>query len=399
MRIFKYLNILIGTTLLLGCAARPARAQFIGYSSPQSAQQTLAPAGTACTGSNQVFTVGNLGQTQHLILGTPSGTTTFTLNVYGTDSLGNIIKISDNGFKASGQIPVQAAGYYPVIKVYVSCTPAVSGTFGLTYSGTSATNPIQDGDFLLEHISKGLFWQVAANTSQGAGLNPPFGNSSSTLMFVYVSSPVSGSTLSVQCSDTSGSVLSVLAFNLANTSSTQTFSIPPGPCPIELVSYTNGGAAGTFTLTQTFTLPGTISSTTSAANLSSPLNEAVPLTEKGARWSEYSTQAAGFQAKASISAGATGVRHVVDCVSYSAGAITAPAATVLEINLRDGATGAGTIIWQKWITIPATAAPHYDANFCGLNLIGSAATAMTLEFSAGLTNENESVSLTGYDVQ
>ena len=93
------------------------------------------------------------------------------------------------------------------------------------------------------------------------------------------------------------------------------------------------------------------------------------------------------------------MRHVCDCVSIAAGAAAAPTATVLTINLRDGATGAGTVIWSTEITAGATAANHGNVNLCGLNLIGSAATAMTLEFSALLTNEYEAVTLTGYDVQ
>ncbi len=124
------------------------------------------------------------------------------------------------------------------------------------------------------------------------------------------------------------------------------------------------------------------------------------LTEKSGRWSVTSNPAAGSQATASQTAGATGVRHVVDCIAYSAAATTAPTLTALTINLRDGASGAGTVRWTYQVAIPATtgqAVAPFSA--CGLALYGSAATAMTLEFSAGLANLIQSVSLSGYDVQ
>lgn len=136
----------------------------------------------------------------------------------------------------------------------------------------------------------------------------------------------------------------------------------------------------------------------SASTLSSSTNSGT-VSEKGARWSVLSVPATGSQATASKAAGAAGVRHVADCVSYSAAAAVAPAATTLVVSLRDGASGAGTVLWTTVVVAPATSATHVNFNFCGLNLIGSSATAMTLEFNNPLASENESVTLTGYDVQ
>jgi hypothetical protein len=119
-------------------------------------------------------------------------------------------------------------------------------------------------------------------------------------------------------------------------------------------------------------------------------------TRQGMNWSQIHAPAANSQATTSRAA-ATGVRHVAYCVGYTLTATTAPAATSLNVVLRDGATGAGTIIWQH--TVVATAGtgnlvtPH---TVCGLNIAGTAGTAMTLEFSAGLTNAVQVVSLTGY---
>ncbi len=122
------------------------------------------------------------------------------------------------------------------------------------------------------------------------------------------------------------------------------------------------------------------------------------LVEKSSRWMVTSNPAAGSQATASI-ANEASVRHVADCVSFSAGSTTAPALTALTVNLRDGATGAGTIIWTYQVVITAVAqqnvAPH---SICGLNLTGTTNTAMTLEYSAALANLIESVSVSGYNV-
>jgi hypothetical protein len=137
----------------------------------------------------------------------------------------------------------------------------------------------------------------------------------------------------------------------------------------------------------------TVSTTLTARN-----SIGAQLTEKGSRWTVIHNPAANSQATASIASEAS-VRHVVDCVSFSAGATTAPALTALTVNIRDGASGAGTIIWTYQVIIPAatgqSVAPH---SICGLNLVGTTATAMTAEFSAGLTSLIESVSISGYNV-
>lgn len=135
------------------------------------------------------------------------------------------------------------------------------------------------------------------------------------------------------------------------------------------------------------------------AATSTARNEAgAQITEKGSRWGSFSNPAAGSQATISLAAEAS-VRHVADCVSFSAAATTAPALTALTINLRDGATGAGTILQTWQVAIPATTGTLVaPLSVCGLNLVGTTNTAMTLEFSASLANLIESVSLTAFNV-
>lgn len=134
-------------------------------------------------------------------------------------------------------------------------------------------------------------------------------------------------------------------------------------------------------------------STTTAVNL-----VGAGVSEKGSRWTEISNPAAGSQATASIAA-ESAVRHVADCISFSAGSTTAPALTALTVNLRDGATGAGTVIWTKQVIVPNSTGQNVTPfAFCGLNLVGTTNTAMTLEFSASLANLIEEVSLSGFNV-
>lgn len=111
-------------------------------------------------------------------------------------------------------------------------------------------------------------------------------------------------------------------------------------------------------------------------------------------WSVTNTPAANTQATVTKAAGGTTVRHVATSITACfVGTVTA---APVQINLRDGASGAGTILRTWFIGIP-TANGGDCVNLSGLNITGSANTAMTLEFvAAGGANTNETVTLTGY---
>lgn len=401
----KRLAKLLGAIALLATlGAIPARAQYIGNVGIQTTQQTLAPAGTACTGILQTFTTSNLGQTQHYATVTPSNVTLMQVGIIGLDAAGNSTQISDTiqpALNNNGSATVAGSGYFPKTVVNVVCT---GGTFTLTYSGTSATSNLTTGGYQTGLIVKTLFGSAASQGSNLIALTAltPFGSSEGKIIFKYNTAAVTGSTLSVQCTSNGATFpLSVgWVFPLANNTNLQTFAVPAMECPLFTATYTSGGAsANTLIGDYIFDELGQNSLTATAPNLTSALNLGPALSEKGARWSQVSTPAAGSQGTASKAAGAAGVRHVADCVTWSAGSIAAPAATQLVINLRDGASGAGTILWQTTLTTTTTAGAAGNGFLCGLNLIGSSATAMTLEFSALLANESESVTLTGYDVQ
>ena len=112
-------------------------------------------------------------------------------------------------------------------------------------------------------------------------------------------------------------------------------------------------------------------------------------------WSATNTvNAAVTAASASKAVGGGTVRHVATGVTlcYSDSAI----AGVSQVNLRDGATGAGTII-RSWLIAVPVAGDSQCENLSGLNMTGSANTAMTLEFGAATAaTSSKTVTLTGY---
>jgi hypothetical protein len=122
------------------------------------------------------------------------------------------------------------------------------------------------------------------------------------------------------------------------------------------------------------------------------------LVENGSRWSKVSTPAVSTLATASIAAEAS-VRHVATGVCFSAGSTTAPALTKLNINLRDGASGAGTVLASWTVIIPAATGQNVAPTCFPVGpFVGTTNTAMTLEFSALLTSLFEDVTLSGYNV-
>jgi hypothetical protein len=383
--------------------ALPGWGQYIGSVSPQTVQKTLAPAGTACTGADQIFAVQNLGQGNHYASATANAAvTSFQMEIDGVDSAGNIYRISDQLRGKQGYLggSVAGSGYFPIVRVRVNCLPVTTGTFTLTYNGGSAISPINSGSFLFSQVDKPIALGAPQATALTDVFQTPFGNSSGRLTFEWISASAAGASASVSCAGAFAlGGIWTWTFPIVSTLAPQTFPLPDVPCTSVSVAYAGVAGASTYNLEYIFNAPGFHTSSYAVA-LSSALNLSPMLVEKGSRWDVVNAPSVSTQASASQTAGAaTGVRHVADCVSYSAGAITAPTATQLTINLRDGATGAGTVIWSKTVVIPATAVNHLDGNFCGLNLLGSVATAMTLEFSAALTNEFESVTLTGYDVE
>lgn len=110
----------------------------------------------------------------------------------------------------------------------------------------------------------------------------------------------------------------------------------------------------------------------------------------------HHTPAANTQATISQSAGAGSLRNVCTSITATWSSDAAPSAAQVKVYLRDGATGAGTIKWSATLSLPATAGANTGVTIAPLWIVGTAATAMTLEFSAaGGANTYEDVSMTG----
>lgn len=172
-------------------------------------------------------------------------------------------------------------------------------------------------------------------------------------------------------------------------------SVPTAQSPAILFLSSNVGGAQPAATAELARMA--VASTLTARTLSSVL-----MAEKGARWMVVSFPAANAQGTASIAAEA-GVRHVVDCVTWAGDSSAAVTAAAGNLAVRDGATGAGTVIWQVAIAHQVAAGAGIQTiapnTVCGLNLVGTTNTAMTAELNAGVTGEVQSVSISGFNVQ
>lgn len=95
-----------------------------------------------------------------------------------------------------------------------------------------------------------------------------------------------------------------------------------------------------------------------------------------------------------------GQRHRATAVSIivCAESATAPTAANLTVTLRDGSSGAGTIlmVWRIHVAADMLSKNIAQISLGGLNVVGTVNTAMTLEFDAADINIFEVVNLTGY---
>lgn len=122
----------------------------------------------------------------------------------------------------------------------------------------------------------------------------------------------------------------------------------------------------------------------SAANLHSYLTQNALLTSEPGQWSNsYVTTTVNTQATVSQASAGAGKRNVLNwfvCGLYNdaTGSVQVP----LAFNIRDGGTGAGTLLWSVYLSLAATASiASQPFMLNGLNVPGSAATAMTFETS------------------
>src|SRR6266542_620813 len=164
--------------LSVGGMISPARAQFIGYTSPQTLATSI-----ACTGSTQTYPINNLGQTQHYlsIANISTGTTQLQAAIQGVDVQGNVFQISDvlelgGSNLGSRQGNLTASGYFPKIQVAITCSPN-TGTYSASYSGAWGTFNVNAGAYLTAQIDKVSFSGADATVNQTNIFQTPFGSS------------------------------------------------------------------------------------------------------------------------------------------------------------------------------------------------------------------------------
>jgi hypothetical protein len=226
-------------------------------------QQTLAPSGTPCTGSAQIFPINNRNQTQHYAyVVTNSTVTNLVMQIQGLDASGNLYIISDTSTVAQpitgNNSSLQGSGYFPTVQISIKCLPATTGMFTLSYSGGQAITNVNVGSYLISQQDKTIGSTAPAGTTYSTGIfQSPFGNSYGVLYFEYTGAGPAGSTLNITCQTQNG-IGSGFAFNLASTTSVQqTFPVPAQSCANVTIQYTAGGAsAATYLLDYVFVPPG-----------------------------------------------------------------------------------------------------------------------------------------------
>ena len=98
----------------------------------------------------------------------------------------------------------------------------------------------------------------------------------------------------------------------------------------------------------------------------------------------------GAQATATGAAGVGGQKKVVTGFQFRIGANVQLGAATIGCYVIDGASGGGTYLYREVIAITTTGAALH---LTGLSILGTANTAVTIEFSAGLAGATESVNL------
>jgi hypothetical protein len=244
--------------VLAGCAPRRAQAQFIGYVSPQTVQQTLATAKT-CSGAVQTLAINNLGQTQHYLqVASVAGVTSFKAQLVGQDGFGNTYPISDVLMVNGGnQGNVKGSGYFPAIFLQVTCTPNTA-TYSASYSGAWGTFDSTVGSYLSAQTDKSVFSGLAENANQTLSFQTPFASSAGQISFSYSAGGAGGS-INVQCANNQFAgafAAQVFSATLANTTSPQLFQVGDFPCPTLTLNYVNNGTGGTISAEYGFNQPG-----------------------------------------------------------------------------------------------------------------------------------------------
>jgi hypothetical protein len=333
------------------------------------------------------------------------GTLTTITNVVHVDDNAGSLTV-DNGGTFAVQATVAAAATNIAKAEDVASADADVGVPAMAIRKAAPANTSgTDGDYEMLQISAGRLWasatidaalpaganaigKLAANDGVDVGdvtINNASGASSVNIQDGGNSITVDG-TVTVQQStasnlkvDLSGTAANATALNTSDASTGSTGSaVPAKAISVGLSDGTN--------------LRGALAA--SAANLTATTTQAALLTAPYAAWNISNRPAAATKATVTKAAGAAGVRHVVTGFAFTI-ACGATAQTPLQVDVIDGATGGTTRLFSGTIAAPVNGV-GVVALSC-LSLIGTAATGLTIEFSAaGVAASVQAVSLWGY---
>jgi len=236
--------------VFLAALAAPTRAQYLGSVNIQTVSQILFPAGTACTGAPQTATVNNLGQTSHQLYLTVGGASMTSVQYFLEGSNDGVVftRLSD---ETDGSVNgnLSASNYFTVVRANITCLPASTATFALSYSGSGVPAAQPQGDALRAQMEKVLVVNTNAATDQNGAFRTPYGNLAG-LLKVNVGAAAGSPILTITCQFAALVFNSVQTFNLST--GVNSISVAATPCAVATWSYSHGTSSGTFSLEYVF---------------------------------------------------------------------------------------------------------------------------------------------------
>ena len=244
--------------IALWLCASVAKAQFLGFASPQTITQAAFTNQTcAGVGAGVFFNVTNIGQGVHYALYQSTGTvTSLSIEIQGSrdGTAGSFYRISENATAVTSG-GLFATVYLPVIRIAITaCTG--TGSVSVTYTGTSVSGGPPVGLFTSSGIfNKDLAVGRPANISATFTVPLPNGGTGGAVYFTFSAASCSGSTLTVAAGpDSSHQVTLLSAASLSNSASTQAFTIAAIPATLATVTYTTGCGASAATYDLSFSV-------------------------------------------------------------------------------------------------------------------------------------------------
>jgi len=344
-------------------------AQYLGSVNIQTVSQILFPAGTACTGAPQTATVNNLGQTSHQLYLTVGGASMTSVQYFLEGSNDGVVftRLSD---ETDGSVNgnLSASNYFTVVRANITCLPASTATFALSYSGSGVPAAQPQGDALRAQMEKVLVVNTNAATDQNGAFRTPYGNLAG-LLKVNVGAAAGSPILTITCQFAALVFNSVQTFNLST--GVNSISVAATPCAVATWSYSHGTSSGTFSLEYVFSAGFSGAAGTGAtgtggcvADGTAPCN---PLVVAGVT---------------SPGSSVPGVTRYVTALAENANDLS-----VGNLNVRGLAIGAGNINPQGQTT--GTTLPNVGP-------IGAAVTGVRTDLSTGTNNPLSATPAAGF---